>query len=144
MFFSRLCQTIFLGALALTGLVSSVNANGFCLSVSNEVPSTLGQIRMDTFYNNNTQWNGQEKASYDPVPYNTVVSICDTVGFALGSSYYVEAQLYTTSSNGSRVILNDTHTLVYFGVPLPTVTANWVQPPIGSPYVQLTCTDGDC
>jgi hypothetical protein len=142
--FSRICRVLLLGALALTGLVSSVSAVGFCLPVSNAVPTSAGEIRIDTFYNNGTQWNGQEKASYDPVPYNTVVNICDNVGFALGSSYYVEAQLYTTSSNGTRVVLNDTHTLVYFGAPLPTVTANWVQPPTGSPYVQLACTNGGC
>jgi hypothetical protein len=151
MFFSRLCQTIFLGALALTGLLSVApvveaqtnDSVGFCLPISNNVNTSIGLIRFDTYYDN-PQWNKLEKASYDPVPFQGNYNICDNIGYSLGSFYIVQAQLYYIDSNGTHVVMNDTHRTVYFNTNKPRVTADWVNQGLDVWQVMLSCSDSGC
>jgi hypothetical protein len=148
--FSRLCKVALMGlALVCSPLLSSsVQAQsnstntsssiGFCLPISNNVPTAIGFVRFDTFYDNPT-WNALEKASYDPVPYQGNYQICDNVGFAVGSWYWVEVQVYYTNDAGAHVVWNDSHVHMYFNPFIPRVTVDWL-----SPGIDVWCSDSAC
>jgi len=143
----------FVCALAVVGMtlgmgvdpvVAQTNSSvGFCMPISNNVDTSHGLIRMDTYYDNPT-WYALEKASYDPVPYGGNYNICDDIGFSVGSRYYVRAQLYTVNENGTQVFLNDTHELVYFNVHIPRATVAWAQNGLDPGFINIYCSDDGC
>jgi hypothetical protein len=146
--FSRICQTVFLGALALFGCTltmpvqaQSNNSIGYCMPVSNNVNTSTGLVRIDTYYDNPT-WDALQKASYDPVPYQGNYGVCDSVGFAVGSFYYVRARVYYINDAGDHVFWNDSHVHVYFNPFIPRVTVDWQNTPY--PSINMWCSDSGC
>jgi len=150
--FTRFCKVALLGALALFGATTCItpvvaqsnstnNSIGFCMPVSNNVPLSVGLVRMDTYYDNPT-WDALQKASYDPVPYQGNYGICDSVGFAVGSWYYVRARVYYINDAGDHVFWNDSHVHVYFNPFIPRVTVDWQNTPY--PSINVWCSDSGC
>jgi hypothetical protein len=145
-YLTRFCRTALVAVLALTTLTAPVLAQndsiGFCLPISNNVPNLFNNslIRMDTYYDS-VQWNALEKASYDPVPYQGNYEICDSVGFSVGSWYYVQAQAYSIAENGSHIVWNDTHVHVYFNPARPRVTVEWNE---SIPEIREWCSNSGC
>jgi hypothetical protein len=82
-------------------LLSTSTSIGYCLPIRNNIkPSVVKHVKFDTFYSNGLG----EKASMDPTPNCTSTSICDNIGYSIGSFYTVEAILYANNGTGQPMI----------------------------------------
>lgn len=110
---------------------------GYCLPIGNNIPQSVGTVRMDTYYGS-VNCCGPEKRSQDPVPPCSSGEICDDIGYSMGSWYWIAAWL--TAPNGTELCTKKT---LYFdfNVHRPRETINY---DASANNCYWTCSDGAC